>query len=156
MERAIKFRAWDGAKNAWLHEAKTPDMAIHLVGETIMFGELWRRPDDTGVPMEEMNQVIWEQYTGLKDCNGKEIYDGDIVVKHDYPFYSEGNRNYVGIVNWVYAAWYYDIERVSDRVRGAAVGGMMDDDGLAGSDFEVIGNIHENPELLELVSSDPS
>lgn len=90
------------------------------------------------------------QYTGLRDKSGREIYEGDIVVKHDYPFHSEGMRNYIGIVNWAYAAWYYDLQPVSDRVRGAAVGGMMDDDGLEGSDFEIIGNTYENPELLEV------
>ena len=74
------------------------------------------------------------QYTGLKDKNGKEVYESDIVI---------GIYNKIGIIQY-YALtprsgfgiqyWDKDSLRWSDEI---------------GLEFEVIGNIYENPELLE-------
>lgn len=88
-----------------------------------------------------------DQYTGLKDKNGKEIYEGDVVVKNEYPFYSEGLRNYVGIIEWFDEdlCWSYSILAISDRVRGCACGSSLNKN----DKFEIIDNIYENPELKE-------
>jgi len=73
------------------------------------------------------------EYTGLKDKNGKEIYEGDIG--HHY-FYFDGKKiGYRGVVEW---------QGIKFIVK--EVGGTSQD--LHGG-FEVIGNIYENPELLE-------
>jgi uncharacterized phage protein (TIGR01671 family) len=72
------------------------------------------------------------QFTGLTDKNGKEIFEGDIVRS-----FSSG-KEHIGVVNWnkLFSSWHigeyatlYGSENFSDN--------------------EVIGNIHDNPELLE-------
>ena len=84
-----------------------------------------------------------DMYTGLKDVNGKEIYEGDIVVpvmtilgkvkRMAHPFEVRASH-------YVYEKWIATY--VSDR--GFGVDGWY-----TGHQMEVIGNIHENPELLE-------
>ena len=78
------------------------------------------------------------QYTGLTDKNGTNVFEGDIV-KYCKEYGEEARE--IGIVYWCDGAFW--VESVQDK----------DDVGLLGVrvdyQLEVIGNIHDNPELLE-------
>jgi uncharacterized phage protein (TIGR01671 family) len=93
---------------------------------------------------EEVIPETVGQYTGLSDKNGKKIFEGDIIActNYDEELIVEGVVKYgnfnCSCCDGVYG-WYIDggdIRRLADWV--------MDD-----SNAEVIGNIHDNPELLE-------
>jgi len=92
------------------------------------------------------------QFTGLYDKNGKEIYEGDILLWTRKNVHIEGRPlqdfSYKCIV-------YYDNDKRAFQFRcelrcGACVGYLDFDDDRADESFvEVIGNIHDNPELLK-------
>jgi len=118
--REIKFRAWD-ARN---HKMFIPSELIHPPLEVGYF-------DDSGCP-KGMNNAPLMQYTGLKDKNGKEIYEGDIVELYKY----QGEALYcvtlVIAVKWNETGLNFNIWKPHEN-----------------EFWKVIGNIYENKELLE-------
>ena len=92
-------------------------------------------------------KYIVEQCTGLKDKNGKLIYEGDIVKGK--ATIDEGGFEYLGCIKWDYQSeligWY-----IEDKDGGAwelkQAHARISADNITG---EVIGNIHENADLLE-------
>ena len=88
------------------------------------------------------NEVELMQFTGLLDKNGKEIYEGELVR------FEMGNTKYVGKVIWgsfgdsEYATTGFHVEygTYTDEYIGL----------YEGEDFEILGNIYKNPELLRV------
>lgn len=120
MSRVIKFRAWDSDNNSLVEPNK---VAVHFDGE------LWIKVSTTYMMKVKRKDFKLMQYTGLKDKNGVEIYEGDII-------YSKCKE--------------FDIDdiQVVEYKNGCFTVGL----GLLYESLdicEVIGNIYENPELLE-------
>ena len=78
--------------------------------------------------------IIFTQSTGLFDKNNKEIFEGDVVLVLDSPY-----------------TVFYDIEKGSYRLKPHDDRWNVDymSNFSHGGNFEIIGNIYENPELLE-------
>lgn len=71
------------------------------------------------------------QFTGMYDCNGKEIYEGDIVKNESAGFF--------GVIKFEDSAFIIDIDKIKGTLFACLQTGSL----------EVIGNIHDNPELLK-------
>ena len=89
---------------------------------------------------EDDPDIVLMQYTGLKDKNGVEIYEGD-VVKYQKTFPNSGNP--ITKIYQYEIKWYEDLDIYggSDLLNGVGFRNVH-------SNLEVIGNIYENPELL--------
>jgi uncharacterized phage protein (TIGR01671 family) len=119
--REIKFRAW---WKSLMRMLDADDVRRNLnIGVIAHIGEV--------------ADYILMQYTGLKDKNGREIYEGDIVISGMLENDVWVPRN--GIVEWEQGDALFRI-KLSDAI---------DDDQLMDGPCEVIGNIYESPELLK-------
>jgi len=121
--REIKFRAWDKVFNLmW-------DKNSFTSGKTsVLFDWIERNKDPKG--------IILMQYTGLKDKNGKEIYEGDICGSE--AVYSDN--------------FQYEIRYGDGKYYISNENGVQDDlirEVIRMYKLEIIGNIYENPELIK-------
>jgi uncharacterized phage protein (TIGR01671 family) len=86
------------------------------------------------------------QFTGLHDKNGKEIYGGDIVKHTLFDFY-DNEEQHKSVVEYCdgMAAFFVKLSEDSDCGNYLELGWVYQED----NEIEVIGNIHDNPELLK-------
>jgi len=128
MSREIKFRAWDNDAN----KMRTEDCF------NIRYGKAWTW-DEWGTPRPTSWEIM--QYTGLKDRRGQEIYDGDVIKM--IAFHNDHHQK--GAVD--YASIYFSHGQFCIALDGHKIGTPLFHVKLSSS-VEVIGNIHENPELF--------
>jgi len=131
----IKFRAWDFERTRYWYPCRNwPDRAALDDGNVMVKGaERF---------FEEPNQYVLEQYTGLKDSKGVEIYEGDVLREDDVN----------SVVRWENGTWVSEW-RVRDYrsydKNGELDTWILETEPLALClDGEVIGNIHQNPDLI--------
>ena len=113
--RTIKFRAWDKKEKKMFDVCDLYLQTTNRYGVSFISGETFNAED-----------IELMQYTGLKDKNGKEIYEGDIL-----------DGGYV--VEW---------ETMEDNEMGFGVGIGFNVHPDIVEDSEVIGNIYENSKLI--------
>jgi uncharacterized phage protein (TIGR01671 family) len=139
MNREIKFRAWHKVKNIMVYD-----------NEDDTYGD-WEGCCVSNVGMintilnsQYYKEYEFMQYTGLHDKNGKEIYEGDIVLLDCY-YYEEPafDGEFKVIYDNINGMWLLvDLE---NKDRGFAFGEIRS---YYKAEIEVIGNIYDNPELL--------
>lgn len=96
------------------------------------------------------------QYTGLVDKNGKKIFEGDILAGDIYPYSHDGEHNYFAEVVWFDnspALGLYTFKNPQSHVAGIAAGLSDYMEEFDSTKWEVIGNIHDNPELMEVYNA---
>lgn len=131
MQDRLKYRVWDKINEVWIENSLLDTKQGCIAGFYMPEKAMKRR-------------IVVEQCTGLKDKNGKLIYEGDIVIYEVYTNdWSDEKRRGFGVI-------YYDEEQ-------HALGLKTIKQTLASSfglnklisEIEVVRNIHKNPELLE-------
>lgn len=123
MTRELKFRAWN--RNIEPGEMLEPKTLQQFAAATLTeVNEKWPNID-------------LMQFTGKKDKNGKEIYEGDFIkenFENNFGSFQEG----IGLIMWC-----ENCSAFHARINGDGEGFVI------GSDCEVIGNVHQNPEFIK-------
>lgn len=118
-----KFRAWDRIKKRMFLV-----LEIDYENELVSDETYWNT-----IPFDDVKLM---QFTGLKDENGKEIFEGDVLQTHDGELSKVVWNKYLGCWEVEFLSEIVDLSEVADVKSNR-------------SDCEILGNIYENPEFLE-------
>ncbi|MBL0320441.1 MAG: hypothetical protein IPP74_14295 [Alphaproteobacteria bacterium] len=136
--REIRFRCWDKEHKCWNKEP-TDRYQSSWICNMLDAGLTY----DFGGPVFHKLRFELSQFTGLYDCDGKDIYEGDILISED----SIGTT-YVYVVVWNHNGYSLDnIMSVELNGRKSFIF-VSTVSGWTGVEFKIIGNKFEDPELL--------
>ena len=148
MKREIKFRGKDLVKDKWCYGCY---MSPFYEEDSPFIMEIEERGDHWEYISSKVIKDTVGQYTGLKDKNGVEIYEGDILRSEDLAF---RNGEYVPCCDidevvwneadcgYSVAAWKKFVSGKEEQLTGCLY--MLADT----DDCEIIGNVYDNPELI--------
>lgn len=146
--RELKFRAWDKGHNKMSYKVNLYSMNSR--------GKI----DKAQINMKQvMNTIGFDcevmQYTGLKDKNGKEIYEGDILQRVGTRDIFQGSADDVsGAISRKVTTEVVDLKVRSDEFGNTTVGYSLHtqasySERSSPATYEIIGNIYENSELIK-------
>lgn len=140
--REIKFRGYCKEYNEWFYGFGIWDKKneVRIVYETSPKAEYPLMCESYEVEKDSVGQ-----FTGLKDCNGREIYEGDILKS------SRGRGSYTGVIrhNSSYAGFEIKIIKTPAGCEWQIGDSLpLTELNINEAEYEVIGNIYENSELL--------
>lgn len=151
MKREIKFRAWDNMTKSMYQVRDIDFLANREINSIRLVIGIQTSEDDIDFdfPIRRSGEYELMQFTGLKDKNGKEIYEGDILKLDD---------GRIAQVVWYDTGWYIESNPHSKMEKSFSKIDRKDNEYsvilLSAERYgklkhsEVIGNIYENPELL--------
>ena len=140
--REIKFRAWDKRVKSWIDNSQSPYVYLTLLGTFVRMRKepctkgLWQHETES---MAQGFDIILNQFTGLLDKNGKEIYEGDIVKSSDCLYEDVG----ICPIQWDQERCAYVLKR------GQFIFCQLEKCEVASLHLEVIGNVYENLDLIK-------
>ena len=137
MKRKIEFRVWDKEQKRMLSH-KLIDQ--YEKDGYVLWGDLFSGKDKTAEIM---------QFTGLKDSNKVKIYEGDIVTVNGNTYSAKLNKNYM--ITFIDGAFCVTARNMGDSLNNSiTIRDLMFQAENANHNLiiNVIGNIYENPELL--------
>ena len=127
----LRFRAWDKSFQKYYENV----IVSTINGEITVYGRL----DNGNTSLIPSAHVVLEQCTGLKDKNGRMIYEGDIVkITGDVMTIGLKYLDCLFKVIWSDNGFWFEMPDENDCLGFCEYW-----------EYEVVGNIHENPELLE-------
>lgn len=138
--KILEFRFWDNKKKKFIHDDQYDILGVDSTGDAISCST-----ESCESPLSYMNDSITvEQFTGLFDNTDKKIFDGDIVKVTN-----KASQNGIKVVTWDDINLCYALvwpERYSENWNSND--GYTYNKVSLGIHCTILGNIHENPELL--------
>lgn len=135
MSKEIKFRLWSKIGKKFI-ETDNPDLDFVINNNGYLYSIEYCYGETCILPQMDIEVL---QFTGLQDRNGKEIYEGDII-KYNFPY--DGRLKHISPVTYLETQASFGIKDIyGNEIPLYRI--------TANNYFEVVGNIYENPELLE-------